>query len=1076
MPNRRNKYTKKQLENLSSEELRRIDKGLSTPSEQPIKSKPTENDWIYSHPVDDIHPCENNTVEGTECLPDFSFSGYRYDREPVPSPGCTVTYNSATQIMDHIWNDGDVVCVQNGDYTITEDININCNDCILRGAGSAATFLNFESAVDNLYHAIQVQPSVTQSISSATTITTNVEKNSHVIYVDNVMELSPLDEIVIGWNTNDSGFKSSFDPGENWPNLGAHTWIFRRTIISIDEVENKIYFDVPIRIGIPTSWSPKVGRVSHYIENVVIQGLSISNILPSFEDAYDITGDAPAGSPPGQGIDYASNGNAAIRMTKAKDCILKDIKSHTQQVDSTPGDDESPALGIVTDTLCSMDLLSNPPELRYSSDWPNGYENPFPSDVGINGSTHGYVDECFDDDECSTHCENRCNSFGLTHSDSHCNITDSDCWCTCCDPDNIKDLFDDWLDKLLVENPGNVSSDPKHLLSCGIVIDQSRNITIEDCTMKLPQNRGGGGNGYMFWVVNTNNEILFRNCFAFRGRHNFVASKFNSGIVYDNVISNGGWAHLDPSTDWWSRYQQLEIPGFGVPGYSDTHMQLNMAGLITDSTILDGWVVQNRGPMSGGAGITATDFVFWDNQIGNPDILSEPHLWQYASVPGLGVIKSFQADNGFIYNQGIKTWGQIFTDIDYGPEDWLYYLAESQEDLLPYEFTETTDMASYWSYNLVLDLLGVTLVDYFNNTTITQPRLETFGPDGTGQITIDSPNTCEVSIPGPNWYADYTGHINSLENLSVASIDMDFSINAAGEEILTASFIDMYLSGRMDIDSDCAWYDATCHIQCPHVIGWFDLTWTFTVTFNITTEASIVSDATNTSFHVDDEGLLMFDWWDDIVSGYLEPEVIDYLKPSITDLLDDIAAGGENSPIGDDDIWSVIRYIRRLYKEGWVDFIMQDSANTGQNDYLSYTLPIDTGGTVSLFEYQKTLGYSDEWLVDILAYGIVPNCEDVKWESWWYADYEYTTSHYQFPELGDEAVTYGGAAAGWHLCSDCGHTPYGNGCCSNSSPSCGAAVNSGDSSDWEEASRNLPPNISAGTTVFNTGTHEQDIF
>ena len=49
MANSRNKYTKKQLENLSIEELMRIDREVSTPSEQPIKSKPTRPKPLPSH-------------------------------------------------------------------------------------------------------------------------------------------------------------------------------------------------------------------------------------------------------------------------------------------------------------------------------------------------------------------------------------------------------------------------------------------------------------------------------------------------------------------------------------------------------------------------------------------------------------------------------------------------------------------------------------------------------------------------------------------------------------------------------------------------------------------------------------------------------------------------------------------------------------------------------------------------------------------------------------------------------------------------------------------------------------------
>ena len=58
-----------------------------------------------------------------------------------------------------------------------------------------------------------------------------------------------------------------------------------------------------------------------------------------------------------------------------------------------------------------------------------------------------------------------------------------------------------------------------HLQSGGVFIKQSKNITVADSAMKFAQNRGAGGNGYLFEVMQSN-EILFRDCVAKAGRHN----------------------------------------------------------------------------------------------------------------------------------------------------------------------------------------------------------------------------------------------------------------------------------------------------------------------------------------------------------------------------------------------------------------------------------------------------------------------------------------------------------------------------------------------------------------------------
>ncbi len=62
-----------------------------------------------------------------------------------------------------------------------------------------------------------------------------------------------------------------------------------------------------------------------------------------------------------------------------------------------------------------------------------------------------------------------------------------------------------------------------HLLSNGILLLNCLRITVQDCQMRRPQYGGGGGNGYMFRLQNSN-ECLIRNCIADFSRHGFVIS------------------------------------------------------------------------------------------------------------------------------------------------------------------------------------------------------------------------------------------------------------------------------------------------------------------------------------------------------------------------------------------------------------------------------------------------------------------------------------------------------------------------------------------------------------------------
>jgi hypothetical protein len=62
-----------------------------------------------------------------------------------------------------------------------------------------------------------------------------------------------------------------------------------------------------------------------------------------------------------------------------------------------------------------------------------------------------------------------------------------------------------------------------HLLSNGVRLLQCRNVTVKDCEFSRPQYGGGGGNGHMFRLDDTN-ECLLIDCAAAHARHGFSLS------------------------------------------------------------------------------------------------------------------------------------------------------------------------------------------------------------------------------------------------------------------------------------------------------------------------------------------------------------------------------------------------------------------------------------------------------------------------------------------------------------------------------------------------------------------------
>lgn len=155
-----------------------------------------------------------------------------------------------------------------------------------------------------------------------------------------------------------------------------------------------------------------------------------------------------------------------------------------------------------------------------------------------------------------------------------------------------------------------------HVQSGGLRVHQSKRVTVMNSSIGRAQHRGSGGNGYLF-EVRQSNEVLFRDCDARDGRHNFIQNwGFGvSGCVWQRVSSSGGTAEN----------------GFGLEarGVSEFHHSLATGNLIEDSVFDDGFAIVNRGQESTGAGHTGTENVFWN-------------------VRGTGVVRSMQLGHGFV--------------------------------------------------------------------------------------------------------------------------------------------------------------------------------------------------------------------------------------------------------------------------------------------------------------------------------------------------------------------------------------------------------------------------------------------
>lgn len=166
-----------------------------------------------------------------------------------------------------------------------------------------------------------------------------------------------------------------------------------------------------------------------------------------------------------------------------------------------------------------------------------------------------------------------------------------------------------------------------HLLSGGILVRESKRVTVQRVAMSAPENRGNGGNGYLF-EIQRSNEVLIADAKGTAGRHNFIQNWGfgTTGCVLLRVESRDGKAFVSKDAS------------VGATGLSEYHHSLATANLVDSSLFDDGFSTVNRNGESTGAGHSGTQNVFWNNR-GKGMLRSLQFGWGYViGTEGLSVV------------------------------------------------------------------------------------------------------------------------------------------------------------------------------------------------------------------------------------------------------------------------------------------------------------------------------------------------------------------------------------------------------------------------------------------------------
>ncbi len=173
-----------------------------------------------------------------------------------------------------------------------------------------------------------------------------------------------------------------------------------------------------------------------------------------------------------------------------------------------------------------------------------------------------------------------------------------------------RNIRNSWIRRVnTFAHAGNQSG--AHLLSNGILLTECRGVTIEGCHFQRPQYGGGGGNGYMYRLGNSN-ECLIVDSIAEFCRHGFVFSHMgSSGNVFRNC--------LDKTTG----KATGSTGSYNTSGKSsDHHMHFSHSNLIDACTGDGSWFQAAYRPYGTAPlhNLTAAHTVFWNTRcLSSPD-------------------------------------------------------------------------------------------------------------------------------------------------------------------------------------------------------------------------------------------------------------------------------------------------------------------------------------------------------------------------------------------------------------------------------------------------------------------------
>ena len=288
-------------------------------------------------------PGESVPFASAKLIQDFSYAGYRRGEEVIPNIAGPVfnvtTYGAdATGINDStvsIQNaidaaaaaGGGVVFLPSGTFRVSPQgtqtycLRISTSNIVLRGAGTAATFLLNTSYTMTGKAVIQVAPPST-SLGTVRNINADLPGPTRRIPVNNAGSFVPGNIVRIQWSfTDDWIIENNQQTWWNATNGRPGDATYFREVVATNAAEGWIEVDVPTRYSIKTRDAASVRTIGGQLTHVGIESLAIGNLQHPGnqwgENDYTVEGTSA----------YDAHASWLIRISNVRDSWISGVHS-----------------------------------------------------------------------------------------------------------------------------------------------------------------------------------------------------------------------------------------------------------------------------------------------------------------------------------------------------------------------------------------------------------------------------------------------------------------------------------------------------------------------------------------------------------------------------------------------------------------------------------------------------------------------------------------------------------------------------------------------------------------------------